>query len=79
MNNFDVSVVFDKLFSFVSKPALFGALGLLLVVFVLSSIVLTFHWDKYAIDKSDISTARKIYFLGAALIILVAVVSVILF
>ena len=79
MNNVDVSVVFEKFFDFVTKPALFGALALLFIVSVVSSTVLVFHWNKYAIDKSDIKIARKIYFLGTSLLVLVAAVSVILF
>ena len=79
MNNLNMTLVLEKLHSFISQPALFVGLGLLCIVFGVASFVLTFHWNKYAIDKSTIVTAQTIYFLGGVLIILIAFISVILY
>lgn len=71
--------VLGKLHDFISQPILFGFLGLLCIIFGISSFVLMFHWNRYAIDKSMIITAQAIYFLGGAFIILLGFISVILY
>lgn len=79
MNNLNVTELFEKIHSFISRPALFALLGLLCILFGVASFVLTFHWNKYAIDKSTIVKAQGIYFLGGALIMLIAFISIILY
>jgi hypothetical protein len=71
--------VLGKLHDFISQPILFAVFGLICIVFGISSFILLFHWDRYAIDKSMIVTARAIYFLGGALILLIGLISVILY
>ena len=71
--------IFSKLHDIISQPLLFAVFGLVCVVFGLSSFVLLFHWDRYAIDRSKIVTAQMIYFLGGALILLIGFISVILY
>ena len=71
--------VLGKLHNFISQPILFGVFGLICIFFGISSFVLLFHWNKYAIDKSAIVTAQAIYFLGGALILLIGFLSVILY
>lgn len=70
---------FGRLHDFISQPILFAVFGLLCVVFGLSSLVLLFHWDRYAIDRLKIVTAQVIYFFGGAFILLIAFISAILY
>jgi len=79
MNSFNLPAILEKLHSFISAPILFALIGLLCIVFALASWVLVFHWNKYAIDKSDILAAQLIYFLGGLLIIFIAMISAILY
>ena len=76
MNAIDI---LGKLHDFISKPILFLIFAVLVIVFGVSSFILTFHWNKYAIDKTAIITAQSIFFLGGALILLFAFISVILY
>lgn len=77
--NIDMIDVLGKLHDFISKPILFALLGIMCVVFGLASLVLTFHWNKYSIDKSLIIKAQAIYFIGGAFIIFIALISIILY
>jgi hypothetical protein len=76
MNTVDV---LGKLHDSISQPVLFAIFGILCIIFGISSFVLIFHWNRYAIDKSMIITAQAVYFLGGALIILVGFLSVVLY
>lgn len=71
--------VLGKLHDFISQPVLFAVFGVMCIIFGISSFVLLFHWNKYAIDKSAIVTAQSIYFLGGAMILLVAFISILLY
>jgi hypothetical protein len=71
--------VLGKLHDFISQPVLFVVFGLMCVVFGISSFVLLFHWDRYAVDNSMVASARAVYFLGGALILMIGFVSIILF
>ena len=75
----NITEVLGKLHDFISQPILFALFGVFLIIFGVSSWVLLFHWDKYAIDKSSIITARTIYFLGGALILFIGFISVVLY
>jgi len=71
--------VLGELHGFISQPILFAVLGVICIIFGISSFVLLFHWSHYAIDKSEINEAQAIYFLGGAFILLIAFISVILY
>lgn len=75
----NITEVLGKLHDFISQPVLFVLFGLICIVFGVSSFVLMFHWNRYAIDKSAIVTAQSVFFLGGVLIILIAFLSVILY
>jgi hypothetical protein len=76
MNTIDV---LGRLHDFISQPILFAIFGVLCIIFGVSSFVLMFHWNRYAIDKSVIVTTQAIYFIGGAFIILLGFISVILY
>ena len=71
--------VLGQLHDFISKPILFAVFGIICIIFGVTSLVLTFHWNRYAIDKSTIRTVQAIYFLGGAFIIFLSFLSVILY
>ena len=71
--------ILGNLHSFISKPILFAVFGVLCLVFAIVSLVLLFHWDKYALDKTTIITAQAIFFIGGAFILLIAFLSVLLY
>jgi UPF0716 family protein affecting phage T7 exclusion len=71
--------VLNRLHDFISQPILFAIFGLLCIIFGVSSFVLLFHWNRYAIDKSVIISAQAIYFLGGVLLLLIGFISVILY
>ena len=71
--------ILNKLHDFVSKPILLIAFVVLVLSFAVSSLVLVYHWRRYAIDKAAIVTAQSIFFLGGLLILLIGLVSIILY
>ena len=79
MNNFNATEIINRLPAVVSQPILLIGLGLLCIVFCLTSFVLVYHWNHYSIDRSSIVSAQAVYFLGGLLILLIAIVSVILY
>lgn len=75
----NITEVLGKLHDFIPQSVLFAFFGLICLVFAITSFVLIYHWNKYAIDKSSIVTAQSIYFIGVAFILLLAFLSVILY
>ena len=75
----NIAEVLGNLHSFISRPILFAILGILCIAFGVSSLVLLFHWDRYAIDKSIIIMAQAIFFIGGAAILLIGFISVVLY
>lgn len=76
MNMIDV---FGKLHDFISTPILFAIFGLVCIFFGVSSLVLLFHWNKYAVDKTVVITAQSIFFLGGFFILLIGFISILLY
>ncbi|TAL49257.1 hypothetical protein EPN83_01830 [Patescibacteria group bacterium] len=54
---------------------LFGVFGFFIALFLVISAVLLYHWRTYGMKNTTIAFAETIYFLGSALFLFVALIS----
>jgi hypothetical protein len=69
--------IFSKLHDIVPQSVLFSIFGLMCIIFGVSSFVLIFHWNRYAMDRAAIFMAQAVYFLGGLLILFIGFASVV--
>lgn len=77
MNN-----VASTLFNFripVSPALLFGLFGLLAIIWVVYTMVLRYHWEKYSVNKLDLLKMNTAYFIGSFAILALMGVSALMY
>lgn len=60
------------------RPGMALAMILVLLFFVVMTVVLNYHWNKYVLDKSKLRKARLLYFGIAGILIIISLISLIL-
>jgi hypothetical protein len=58
-----------------SGSILFAGAAFLAIIFIVMSLILNHHWNKYGYDHAAVSQAKKVYYIGSVLILGVALFS----
>ena len=62
---------------FFQKDLLWGLFGVFFIVFVILSVVLIYHWQRYGMSNKKIILAQSVYLIVSLVFIVVAVTTLI--
>ena len=69
----------ERLTDFIPPVLLWIVFLVIILIFIVVSVALTYHWKNYNVDSKVVKRVKKVYFLVSGSLLLAMLVSVILY